>query len=168
MTDVYEFAAPSYQNAIDLLPGWNHSFPPEHRLNAGPAYMYEDQRIRWAVEQFGSVEGKHILKLGPFEGSHTYMLERYGPRREFDAVEANKLAYLRCLVAKEVFGLRRAQFHLGDFVHGVAKSDALRSHRRLRCPLPHGRIRCCCLSAWRRGRIASISGPIISTTSTCR
>lgn len=34
-------------------------------------------------------------------------------------MEANKLAYLRCLVAKEVYGLRRARFYLGDFVRGL-------------------------------------------------
>jgi len=118
MTEVYEFAAPSYQNAIDLLPGWNHKFPPEMNLNAGPAYMYEDPRIHWAVEQFGSLEGKRVLELGPLEAQHTYMLERHGARR-IDAIEANKIAYLRCLVAKEVFGLRKARFHLGDFVRGL-------------------------------------------------
>lgn len=118
ITEVYEFGAPSYQNAIDLLPGWNHGFPPEMNLNAGPAYMYEDPRIHWAVEQFGSIEGKRILELGPLEGQHTYMLERYGAG-EIDAVEANRVAYLRCLVAKEVFGLQKAKFHLGDFVRGL-------------------------------------------------
>jgi hypothetical protein len=80
--------------------------------------MYEDPRIHWAVSQFGSLEGKRVLELGPLEGSHTSILERHGARR-IDAIEANKLAYLRCLVAKEVFGLRRARFHLGDFVRGL-------------------------------------------------
>jgi hypothetical protein len=118
MNDVYEFGAPSYQNAIDLLPGWNHAFPGDKKLHAGSAYMYEDPRIHWAVKQFGSLEGKRVLELGPLEASHTYLLERYGPQR-IDAVEANRLAYLRCLVAKEVFGLRRARFHLGDFLRGL-------------------------------------------------
>jgi len=118
MADTYEFAPPSYQNAIDLLPGWNHAFPPELKLNAGPGYMYEDPRIHWAVQQFGSLEGKRVLELGPLEGAHTSLLERLGARR-IDAIEANKLAYLRCLVAKEVYGLRRARFHLGDFLRGL-------------------------------------------------
>ena len=59
-----------------------------------------------------------MLELGPLEGQHTSMLERYGAHT-IDAIEANKIAYLRCLVAKEIFGLRRARFHLGDFVRGL-------------------------------------------------
>ena len=118
LTDVYEFSAPTPQNAIDLLPGWTNAFPDEMQLNAGRAYLYEDPRIHWAVAQFGDLEGKRVLELGPLEGSHTYLLERYGARR-VDAIEANKLAYLRCLVAKEIWGLRRARFHLGDFVRAL-------------------------------------------------
>ena len=76
--------------------------------------MYDDPRINWAVEKFGSLEGKRIAELGPLEGAHTFMLERAGAMR-IDAIEANKGAYLRCLVAKEIYGLRRARFHLGDF-----------------------------------------------------
>src|SRR5438067_432995 len=67
MSDVYEFGSPSHQNAIDLLPGWNHAFPKEMNLSAGPGYMYEDPRIHWAVAQFGSLEGKRIMELGPLE-----------------------------------------------------------------------------------------------------
>ena len=118
LTEVYEASPPSYQNAIDLLPGWNAAFPPEMKLTAGPGYMYEDPRIHWAAERSGGLEGKRVLELGPLEGAHTYLLERLGAKR-IDAIEANKLAYLRCLVAKEIFGLRRARFHLGDFVRGL-------------------------------------------------
>lgn len=111
LTDTYEFSAPSYQNAIDLLPGWNHAFPAEMKLNAGPGFMYEDPRIYWAAEQAGGLEGKRVLELGPLEGSHTYMLERLGARR-IDAVEANKSAYLRCLVAKEIWDCGAPAFTL--------------------------------------------------------
>lgn len=112
--DLYEFSSPSAQNAVDLLSGWTHAFPPEFGVVAGPGAMYDDPRIHWAVEKFGSLEGKRLAELGPLEGSHTYMLERAGALR-IDAIEANKGAYLRCLVAKEIYGLRRARFHLGDF-----------------------------------------------------
>ena len=120
ITDIYEYAPPHPQNAIDLLPGWNHAFPPEMKLNAGPGFMYEDPRIHWAVSQFGSLDGARVCELGPLEGSHTWLLERLGARR-IDAIEANKTAYLRCLVAKEIHGMRRARFHLGDFVRGLAE-----------------------------------------------
>ena len=108
MSDTYEFAPPSYQNAVDLLPGWTSAFPPEANVSAGAAFLYEDPRIHWAIKQFGSLENKRILELGPLEGAHTSLLERNGALR-IDAIEANKLAYLRCLVAKEIFALRRSR-----------------------------------------------------------
>ena len=113
--DLYEFSRPCAQNAVDLMAGWTHAFPPEFDVVAGAAAMYEDPRIHWAIAQFGGLEGKRVAELGPLEGAHTYMLERAGARR-IDAIEANKQAFLRCLIAKEIYGLRRARFHLGDFV----------------------------------------------------
>ncbi len=125
--DVYEYSKPSPQNAIDLLEGWSHAFPAELGVTAGAAAMYDDPRIHWAVAQFGALEGKRVAELGPLEGSHTYMLERAGAAR-IDAIEANKLAFLRCLVAREIYGLRRARFHLGDFVaalEGTTRYDLI-------------------------------------------
>ena len=43
------------------------------------------------------------------------MLEKHGAER-IVAIEANSRAFLKCLVAKEVLDLRRAQFRCGDFV----------------------------------------------------
>jgi len=54
-----------------------------------------------------------VLELGPLEGGHTYQLEALGA--DVTAVEGNAEAYLKCLVVKEVLGLR-ASFLLGDFV----------------------------------------------------
>ena len=116
--EVYEARAPADQNAIDLLPGWNHAFPPDMGVSAGAGHMYADPRIFWAIEQFGSLETSRVLELGPLEAAHTQMLHRAGAAR-IDAVEANKIAYLRCLVAKEIWDLPRARFHLGDFVSGL-------------------------------------------------
>lgn len=122
LTDGYVFSEPSPQNAVDLIPGWNHAFPSELGIQAGPAHMYEDGRIHWAIEQFGPIAGRRILELGPLEGSHSMMLDRHGPE-VLDAVEANKKAFLRCLIAKEIFGLQRARFHLGDFVKWLERKD---------------------------------------------
>jgi protein-L-isoaspartate O-methyltransferase len=118
--DVHSDSMPSHQNAIDLLPGWNHAFPPELNLVAGEGRFDQDPRILWAIERFGPLEGKRVLELGPLEGQHTAILERCGARR-IDAVEGNKLAFLRCLVAKEIYDLRRSHFLLGDFVRGLAR-----------------------------------------------
>jgi hypothetical protein len=109
----YVTSLPSPQNAIDALPGWNQTFPPELGLTAGHMALYNDPRILWAIEQFGDVSGKRILEVGPLEAWHTWMLDQRGPA-VLDAVEANRISYLRCLVVKEIMGMRHARFHLGD------------------------------------------------------
>jgi hypothetical protein len=111
--DEYIRAFPSHQNAIDLLPGWNQAFPPGLGLNAGHVHLYHDPRILWAIEQFGSLQGRNILEIGPLEGSHTAMLDSLDPAT-LDSVEANNICFLRCLVTKEILRLRHARFYLGD------------------------------------------------------
>ena len=109
----YELKTPSNQNAIDSLPGWNSAFPTEYGLLAGQIPLFSDNRIENALSAFGSIEDKSILEVGPLEGMHTYILNRGRP--EFiDAVEANRICYLRCLVTKEILNLDRAKFRLGD------------------------------------------------------
>ena len=111
--DEYVDAFPSQQNAIDLVPGWNHALPPQFGVAAGVDAFYGDNRILWGLEQFGSLEGKQVLELGPLEASHTHILHEAGAARIL-AIEANKLAYMRCLIVKEIMRLNRAEFLLGD------------------------------------------------------
>lgn len=111
----FDGRAPSAQNAVDALPGWLSAFPPDASIAAGQLAFYADPRIAWCLELFGSLAGRSVLELGPLEGGHTYMLERAGAG-SIDAVEANRTAFLRCLVFKEIAGLKVARFHLGDFV----------------------------------------------------
>jgi hypothetical protein len=113
--DEYVEGMPSAQHAVDVLPGWNTAFPPEMPVVAGPVHLHHDPRIIWALEQFGPLAGRRVLELGPLEASHTYMLEQGGPA-SIDSIEANKLSFLRCLVVKELLGLKIARFHLGDFM----------------------------------------------------
>lgn len=112
--DEYVEGPPSAQHAIDALAGWNMALPAEVRAVAGPAAFYCDPRILWALEQFGPIEGRDILELGPLEASHTYMLEQRKPASIL-AIEANRLSFLRCLVVKELLGLKIARFALGNF-----------------------------------------------------
>ena len=113
--DRYVTGMPSLQNAIDLLPGWIGAMPPDTGLVAGGPALYADTRIAWLLQRCFDVAGRDVLELGPLEGSHTYMLHEAGAAT-IDAVEANALAYMRCLVAKEALGLLRARFLLGDFL----------------------------------------------------
>lgn len=119
--DRYVSSVPSWQNAIDAIPGWNTAFPPQFGVEAGSLATYHDPRILWAIECFGSIAGCHVLELGPLEGGHTSMLDAAGA--QVDAVEANQLAFLRCLIAKEILGLSRAKFWLGDFVKALESWD---------------------------------------------
>ena len=120
--DDYIGGMPTAQNAVDALPGWNHALPPHLGVTAGAGAFYNDPRILWAIGQFGSIEGRRILELGPLEASHTWMLEQHHPS-VIDSIEANKLSFLRCLVVKELLDLKIAKFHLGDFSAWLDKTD---------------------------------------------
>lgn len=113
--DQYNKSVPSHQNAIDALPGWNSAFPSDLTLKAGQHPLFADGRISWALQKFGSIENKTVLEIGPLEAMHTYMLNSGRPAK-VDAIEANQLCFLRCLVTKEILNLDRANFYLGDAV----------------------------------------------------
>jgi hypothetical protein len=120
--DQYEQGKPDHQNAIDALPGWNSAFPVALNLNAGKHHLYADDRIDWALRSFGSIEGKKILEVGPLEGMHTYMLHREHPAR-IDAIEANRLCFLRCLVTRQILDINTASFLLGDIQAWLTDHD---------------------------------------------
>lgn len=114
LLDEYVDSIPSPQNAVDLVAGWNNALPPQAGATAGVAAFYEDPRISWCIEKFGDLAGRCVLELGPLEASHTFMLNQQSPA-VIHAIEANKLSFMRCLVAKELLNLDRARFLLGDF-----------------------------------------------------
>jgi hypothetical protein len=118
LTDEYVAGAPSPQHALDLFAGeWSSRFPAtdDGSLRAGPVPLFEDRRLEWAIGRMGGVAGRAVLELGPLEAGHTWMLEQRGAAG-IVAIEANRRAYLKCLVVKEVLGMVRARFLLGDFV----------------------------------------------------
>jgi hypothetical protein len=119
--DQYVNLTPSLQNAIDLVPGWSTSLPPQYGVTAGALATYADARIAWAIECFGSLHDRDVLELGPLEAGHTAMLEWAGAR--VDAIEANQRAFMRCLIAKEILRLQHSRFWLGDFVKWLETTD---------------------------------------------
>jgi hypothetical protein len=113
--DHYVAGAPEPRHLVDIFAGeWSSRLPPPFdTLPAGPLPVFEDPRVAWAIAALGGVEGRHVLEIGPLEGGHTFMLERAGAAR-VTAVEANARALLRCLIVKELVGLPRSTFLLGD------------------------------------------------------
>ena len=107
---------PSAQNALDLFKGdWWSRLPGQwYPLNAGHLPLFLDPRIKWAIKALGGVKGKSVLELGPLEGGHTYVLEQAGAASVL-AIEASAKAFMKCLVVKEIVGLPRSHFLLGDF-----------------------------------------------------
>jgi hypothetical protein len=123
MSDFKNFfgIAPADQNALDVFAGEWSSQPPASRadLKAGATPLFDDPRIAWAHHRLmemgleGGFARKQVLELGPLEGGHTYLIDRL-EATAVTAVEANTRAYLKCLIAKETFGMPRARFLLGD------------------------------------------------------
>jgi Protein of unknown function (DUF1698) len=114
--DSYVLTEPSAQNAVDIFEGeWSSVLPaPLSDVTAGAIPLFSDQRVTWAVEQFGGLAGKSVLELGPLEGGHSYMLGSAGA--QVTAIESQIHAYLRCLIVKELLPMTTVRFMLGDFM----------------------------------------------------
>lgn len=119
--DEYVSSAPSAQNAVDVFVGeWSSRLPMEG-VAAGEIPLFEDDRVEWALGHLGDLTDRAVLELGPLEGGHSYLLERAGAR--VTAVEAQTRAYLKCLIAKELLGMARVRFLLGDFVEYLRSTE---------------------------------------------
>ena len=122
VNDNYVTAPPSDQAALNLFEGVWASQVPIPGTVSGSAPLFADARIDWMVEQAGSIQGLDLLELGPLEAGHTKMMLDYNAASVL-AIEANTLAYLRCLIVKELLGLKNAHFLLGDFVSYLAACE---------------------------------------------
>lgn len=117
MTSEYETRTPSAQTAFDVFANewWAHLPAPLEDVKAGAMPLFHDPRIDWGARALGGVEGARVLELGPLEGAHSWMLEQRGAASVI-AIEANRRAWLKCLVMKETLGMTRTRFLVGDFV----------------------------------------------------
>ena len=111
LAERYTAQAPDPQVTLDLFRGEWSSRVPIAFASTGHAALFRDDRITWLIEQDQSYPDKVALELGPLEAGHTYMLERAG--YAVTAVEANNRAFLKCLVVKELLGLK-SHFLFGD------------------------------------------------------
>jgi hypothetical protein len=121
---VHVCGPPSPQLTLDVFAGeWASRLPPPYdELRAGDSLLFEDERIAWTLERFGPLDGMSMLDLGPLEGGHTYMALQAGAERVV-AVEGNVRHFLKCLVVKDLLGMDRAEFRLGDFMLMMARES---------------------------------------------
>lgn len=120
--DQYVTGVPTPQNMINLVPGWVSKLPDGVSVDAGQLNLFADTRVDWVMGRLGGVWGDSILELGPLEAGHTYQLIKSGARSVV-SIEANQLAFIRCLIVKELLGLTRASFLLGDFASYLAETS---------------------------------------------
>ncbi|MDP4022958.1 DUF1698 domain-containing protein [Methylobacterium sp. NEAU 140] len=109
---------PTLQNVLDIFHGeWSTIMPSDLGAVSHPglAHLFEDPRIAWANRVLGPFTDLDILELGPLEGAHSYLLERLGAS-SVTAIEGNARAFLKCLCLKEVMGMKRVSYKLGNFV----------------------------------------------------
>ena len=115
----FETRAPSAQTAVDVFRGrWASDLGPLLGVEGtGPNLLFtHDLRPQLAADALGfngSFVGMNVLEIGPLEGGHTWSLERLGAKR-VTSVEASAEAWLKCLVVKEILGLTKTEFLLGD------------------------------------------------------
>ena len=123
----FELRAPAAQNLIDIFSGkWASDLSSVYPgLKAGAIDLFvSDPRPLLAAQYLGAnerLQDMEVLELGPLEGGHTYRLEQLGAF--VTAVEANREAYLKCLLVKELLNLRNSSFLLGDFSLFLEETD---------------------------------------------
>ena len=116
--DQYVKTIPEKQTILDIFSNeWSSAMPTGSQLTTTPGSipLFEDSRIEWARQTLGGFDDLNILELGPLEGGHSYMLEKFGSK-SIVAIEANTRAFLKCLCIKQIFDLQKVEFRLGDFM----------------------------------------------------
>ncbi|MBB2960986.1 bifunctional 2-polyprenyl-6-hydroxyphenol methylase/3-demethylubiquinol 3-O-methyltransferase UbiG [Methylobacterium sp. R2-1] len=124
----FNIDVPTHRNAYDLFEGrWASDLSelvPDLPVGGGLPGFRADPRPRQAAEilgRDGRFDGYDILELGPLEGAHTCQLEALGAN-SVTAVESNSEAFLKSLIVKNIAGLNRSTFLLGDVSRHLAAS----------------------------------------------
>jgi SAM-dependent methyltransferase len=116
ITPGFENRHPTHQNALDILSGcWTSSFPALSGLVGGSTTgFFEDQRVHYTIQLLGTLSGRSILELGPYEGYNTYQFQQAGAASVI-SIESSKINFIKCLIVKNIFGLNATFLH-GDFL----------------------------------------------------
>jgi len=119
MKDIYCHRLPSAQTMADIFKGeWYSSLPARYGVKAGEINHFDfevDPRVQWTNDNLEhGLKGLSVLELGPYEAYNTWQLEQLGAG-DITAIENNKISFLKCLVVKEITGLKASFLH-GDFI----------------------------------------------------
>jgi len=95
------------------IPQWVTRFCINGKNYGGADDLTNDPRII-RLSKLLSLSGKRVLELGPLEGAHTLMLQRFGAG-EIIAIEGRVQNYVKCCVIKNLFHMDKCTFLLGDF-----------------------------------------------------
>jgi hypothetical protein len=126
LRDAMVKTTPSPQNDIDIFAGEWLGAVPIPGVISGQSLLFDankDERVPWVNNAFGALKGMNVLELGPYEGGHTYQLDRVFGAAAITAVESNPRAFLRCLIVKNLFAMNNSHFLLGDFSKYLAEGD---------------------------------------------
>ena len=123
----FENRAPSAQTAVDVFRDrWASDLRPIIGVDGTGVHplFTDDPRPKIAATALGlhDFSGLHVLEIGPLEAAHTYRLEQMGAA-SVTCIEASVEAWLKCLVVKEVLGLSRSSFHLGNISGFLAENQ---------------------------------------------
>lgn len=115
----YDLRFPAVDNALDLFEHqWSTALPGN---KGGAADHFRAPQIQYFDQQIGGFAGKTVLELGPLEAAHTATIAKLNAAHIL-AIEANKNAFLKCLIVKELLGIENANFLLGDFYQYLTKN----------------------------------------------
>jgi hypothetical protein len=125
----FELRQPSPQTAVDIFAGKWASDLSKVCSVVGTGHMdlfVADERPKLAAGALGNKDGRldgmRILEIGPLEAAHSYQLERLGAASVV-GIETNVDAFLKCLIVKEILGLKNTHFIFGDVTEFLSKSD---------------------------------------------
>lgn len=109
----YVSTTPSIQNVVNIFEGvWMSELPIDGVKSGQSRHFTEDRRI-FGFDDIMPVSGKKVLELGPFEGFHSYHLEKLGAA-SVTSIEGKTNSYIKCLIVKDIFELH-TDFRLGNF-----------------------------------------------------
>jgi 2-polyprenyl-3-methyl-5-hydroxy-6-metoxy-1,4-benzoquinol methylase len=108
--------APNPINALSIFKDeWSSTLPSQLGIaGPGPHQLFDDARIKQIYEYIPDISQFKILELGPLEGGHSFMLN--SKAKKIVAIEANRNAFLKCLIVKNLLSLDKVEFLYGDFM----------------------------------------------------